>query len=258
MPNDLIPVQFHDDTVYLIEHNGEPYVVLKPAVEALGLDWRTQQRKLMANAKRWTVVNLTIVAADGKQREMLCMPVRKWPGYMQTFELRKLPAALRPKMEVWQVESDDALWAYWTQGHAINPRAALAYERMSPEQRAELSRVVRQVISGLHTATRAEQIVYNRLRTQFHLRRIEDLPAEHFDLACLLVGSLKETVQGYREYQYETEEWFVREVLGAGLPWTPGLVRRLRESRGEAVGARPDWQAIAARLDKTGLSSDKQ
>ncbi len=38
----LLPVPFHGNPLYIVEHNGEPYTPMKPIVEGMGLDWCTQ------------------------------------------------------------------------------------------------------------------------------------------------------------------------------------------------------------------------
>jgi hypothetical protein len=45
----LSPVEFHGRSLFVTEHNGEPFAPMKPIVEGMGLDWASQYRKLMAN-----------------------------------------------------------------------------------------------------------------------------------------------------------------------------------------------------------------
>lgn len=54
---------------------------------------------------------------SGKQ-EMLCLPVRKLPAYLASINPNKVREELRPKIELYQAESDDALWNYWMNGKA--------------------------------------------------------------------------------------------------------------------------------------------
>ncbi len=39
-------VPFHDAELMIIEHHGQPYTPMKPIVEAMGLDWKSQFVKL--------------------------------------------------------------------------------------------------------------------------------------------------------------------------------------------------------------------
>ncbi len=49
-------------------------------VDGIGLEWKSQHRKLINNKEKFNYGHMTIVAADGKQREMLCIPFKKRRG----------------------------------------------------------------------------------------------------------------------------------------------------------------------------------
>lgn len=124
MSNELIPVSFHGDDLALIDHDGEPFVAMKPVVEGMGLDWKAQHRRLTGERFGATMVIMTIVAQDGKSREMACLPLRKLTGWMVTVNANKVKPELKEKIIAYQNECDDALWEYWSQGFAVNRRAA--------------------------------------------------------------------------------------------------------------------------------------
>lgn len=51
----LVLVSFNRDQLQMVEFEGQPYVVMKPIVKSLKLDWRTQQAKLLENKKNSTM-----------------------------------------------------------------------------------------------------------------------------------------------------------------------------------------------------------
>ncbi len=61
--NHLINVPFRNTTLEMIDHDGQPYVAMKPIVEGMGLDWKTQHRKLTADKGRWGMVIMTMPSA---------------------------------------------------------------------------------------------------------------------------------------------------------------------------------------------------
>ncbi|MBV5311217.1 phage antirepressor N-terminal domain-containing protein, partial [Chromatium okenii] len=122
--NTLIPVPFRNTTLFLVDIDGTPYTPMKPIVEGMGLDWASQFTKIKSNQRfASTIVEITMVAEDGKQREMVCFPLRKLPGWLMTIHPNKVKPDIRETVIVYQNECDDALWDYWTQGQAINPRS---------------------------------------------------------------------------------------------------------------------------------------
>lgn len=120
MNDQIIPVTFHGDTLALVNHEGEPFVPMKPVVENMGLDWKTQYDKLTAKFAS-TMGIIPMVAEDGKQREMLCLPLRKFPAWIYSINPTKVKPELRDKIVRYQEECDDVLWKYWTQGFAERP-----------------------------------------------------------------------------------------------------------------------------------------
>ena len=110
----LSPVTFHGDTIYAFEHNGEPYAPVRPIVENMGLDWKTQFRKLCAGRDRFRVVKITTqLPGDDQGRKMLCIPARKLAGFLATISHNKVRNGLRAKVLAYQRECDDVLWDYW-------------------------------------------------------------------------------------------------------------------------------------------------
>ena len=116
-----ITVPFHNAELFLVEHYGQPYTPMKPIVEGMGLDWKSQFVKLKQRFAS-TVVEITIVANDGKERLMTCLPVKKIFGWLMTISPNKVKPELRDTVIKYQEECDDVLWDYWTKGKAVNPR----------------------------------------------------------------------------------------------------------------------------------------
>lgn len=143
----LIPVLFHEDTLVLVEQNAQPYVVMRPLVAAMGLTWQSQHIKLTEKFGA-TVTEIVTVADDGKQRVMICLPLRKLPGWLYSLSPGKLSGNLRLKVERYQSECDEVLWKHWTgqymPQHSVAQvslsRLNLSYEREHTRICLELSR----------------------------------------------------------------------------------------------------------------------
>lgn len=116
----LYPVKFHDDLLVLASHNGEPHVVMRPVVDNMGLNWASQYTK-MVDKFGATVAMIATVGEDGKRREMIALPLRKFPGWLYSVNPTKVSPALRDKIVRYQEECDEVLWRYWTEGVAAKP-----------------------------------------------------------------------------------------------------------------------------------------
>lgn len=99
--NTLISIPFHHKPLCLIDADGKPYVAMRPIVDGMGIDWKTQERKLKSRFAS-TVVIMPTVALDGKQREMLCLPLEKLPAWLLTINPRKVNPAIRANVAIKQ------------------------------------------------------------------------------------------------------------------------------------------------------------
>jgi hypothetical protein len=112
--NTLIPVPFRNTTLFLVDIDGTPYTPMKPIVEGMGLDWASQFTKIKSNQRfASAIVITTMIAEDGKQREMVCFPLRKLPGWLMTIHPNKVKPDIRETVIAYQNECDDVLWRYW-------------------------------------------------------------------------------------------------------------------------------------------------
>jgi len=107
-----ITLSFYEDELVMIEHNGEPHVAMKPIVEAIGLDWKSQHRKL-TNDPRWNYRPMTTVGADMKLREMGCIPLRKIAMWLASINASRVKPELRSKLELYQEECDEVLFRHF-------------------------------------------------------------------------------------------------------------------------------------------------
>lgn len=135
---DLIPFEFHGDPLTLVAVDGKPHIVLRPAIEALGLDYWTQLNKL--RGKSWATIGQSpTVAGDGKNRDMVMIDVRTFLMLLATIDEKRVAKDVAPKLIAYQAEVAEAIEAYWTQGGVINPRASEDQLRLLSGQAAVLS-----------------------------------------------------------------------------------------------------------------------
>ncbi|MFE1104119.1 phage antirepressor N-terminal domain-containing protein [Nocardiopsis alba] len=124
MPTSTITkIAFHGSFIHTaLGVDGEPVVILKPTVEAMGLDWEPQRKKL--DRRSWaTTSQQEAVAADGKKRLMDACDLDTWSMLLANIDENRVSATAKPLVIAYQRESAQALRQYWAEGGAINPRA---------------------------------------------------------------------------------------------------------------------------------------
>lgn len=64
---------------------------MRPIVEGMALAWQAQHRKLDAEPSRFNYHHMVTVGSDGRQREMGCIPLRRYPLWLATINTAKIP-----------------------------------------------------------------------------------------------------------------------------------------------------------------------
>lgn len=165
-----INVPFHNNELYLVEYDGQPYTPMKPIVEGMGLDWASQFTKLKQRFSKG-IVEITIPSKGGLQT-MICLLLRKLPAWLYSIQSGKVKPELRDTVIMYQNECDDVLWDYWTKGQAINSRKII-----TPEQQALLHEIVDRR-SNKNRKIYAE--IWSRHNRHFKIPRYSELLAIHF------------------------------------------------------------------------------
>lgn len=129
-------VPFHQHELITVKDGGIIRVAMKPICEALGLDWKGQQNRLQRNpVLASTRVMMTLVAEDGKQREMLTLPIEMLHGWLFGIEVSRVKEELRPMLLTYQRECYFALDGYFRRGRKITTAKPLSGSQILAAQR---------------------------------------------------------------------------------------------------------------------------
>ncbi|MFJ6073647.1 phage antirepressor N-terminal domain-containing protein [Streptomyces sp. NPDC093065] len=143
MSTEIARIELSAGAIDTVMVDGEPHVVFRPAVEAIGLDYSTQLRKI--RERSWANRrDIPTVADDGKTRQMAAVDVRTFLMWLATVNENKVAESARPTLIAYQRETTAAVEAYWTRGGAVNPAAtreqvADLRERLDGVERARLA-----------------------------------------------------------------------------------------------------------------------
>lgn len=202
-----INVPFHGDSLYVVNYNGQPYVPMKPIVEGMGMDWASQFTKLKQRFKS-TIAEITMVAEDGKSRNMLCIALRKLSGWLHTISPNKVKPEIRDKVIRYQEECDDVLYEYWTTGEVKkkpNFRQSTAKELIPLRQTAE--RLIAHGVGNIYPD------IWKHVHAEFGVQHINELLPEQIPLAISYLDALE------GEYIPKQQEITVQHDFNFPLSW---------------------------------------
>lgn len=180
-----INVPFHGNNLYVVNYNGQPYVPMKPIVDGMGMDWASQFTKLKQKFSS-TIAEITMVADDGKERNMICLALRKLAGWLHTISPNKVKPEIRDKVIKYQEECDDVLYEYWTTGEVkkkTNFRQSTAKELIPLRQTAE--RLIAHGVGNIYPD------IWKHIHKEFGVEHINELLPEQIPLAISYLDALE-------------------------------------------------------------------
>lgn len=123
MSNQLvtIPVPGAANPIMAMQHNGNEWASITHVCDALGIDSKSQRRKVQN--KPWACGVMMTLQVAGQNREVFMVDRRTLTMWLATIDTNRVNEAARPTLEAYQLEAANALDAYFHKGGTINPRA---------------------------------------------------------------------------------------------------------------------------------------
>lgn len=122
-----------NETKILVVENGQKLVPIKPICEALGVAFQSQKEKIENDDILASTVTLSItVAADGKQREMFCIPFKYVFGWLFTINSSNVKEEAREAVIRYKLACYDALYQNFTDTQEfLEDKQSVIEERLS-------------------------------------------------------------------------------------------------------------------------------
>lgn len=97
-----------------VNETGQVFIPVKPVCQAIGVDHPSQvQRIKRHHILGPTMVTITMVAADEKDREMVCLPLEFVYGWLFTIETGLVAESRRQDVETYQRECYEILYRHF-------------------------------------------------------------------------------------------------------------------------------------------------
>ena len=130
-------VNFNSNPIMTVtdSHTGIIYIPCKPICEAIGIAWQRQLDKIKQDEVLSSIVTeMVIVASDGKQRNMTCLPLDYINGWLFKLNPSKVAPEVKDRVIMYQRECYAVLAKHF-QKQDDQPRQ-LEY---TPEERANIA-----------------------------------------------------------------------------------------------------------------------
>lgn len=166
MAHSVISVPFHGSTLYIVKHQGKPYVPMKPIVDGMGMDWQRQRAKLKGQFNTHIKKFIILPSVDSQPTTFLCLALNNFSDWMQTICPNKVKPQIRDKVIQYQCECHDLLNKGLAKGESKQVSASTAEER-TPLQTA-VNRIA-------HKYGLPYQAIYKLIHHQFGTKHRDEL-----------------------------------------------------------------------------------
>lgn len=192
-------VDFYEDAIPVAQvADGTLYVALRPITDFLGLQFSAQRRRILRDeilAERMRSVLMT--AADGRQREQLCLPLDLLPGWLFGVTPSQARPEIMDKLKRYRADCFRVLWeAFAGEARALASATTLVPAPANPDITA-LEHIEQM---GLAIATMARQQIAFEQQVDMRLATIDshvvaltegqEAISGRLDQAAAVVGSL--------------------------------------------------------------------
>jgi len=177
-------VDFYGDAIPVAQTpDGGLYVALRPITDFLGLDFSAQRRRVLRDeviAPRTRPVLIT--AADGRQREQLCIPLDLLPGWLFGVTTARVRPELVEKINRYRADCFRVLWETFKGGgtEGAEDRGHPIPMDVPPSGAA----------LALEIATAVQHLARNQVDIE---QRLTDVAARHDVMADYVRGFIRET-----------------------------------------------------------------
>nr|DAX87513.1 MAG TPA: repressor domain protein [Bacteriophage sp.] len=215
-------ISFNHQSLVTFEQNGTHYTAMKPICENIGLDWKSQYSRMKRDdVLNSTMVIITIVAEDGKKREMICLPIEYLNGWLFGIDINRCKPEIRDTLIKYKKECYQALHDYWFNGKAER--------KTTVDDRTGLRNAVNMLVSkkGLIYSD-----AYHLIHQRFNVESIEDLTLEQLPQAVeyvhkiILEGELitdPELPSSEKKFSFEFTEYELQELAWLWFAFKRGV-----------------------------------
>ncbi len=193
MTKQIATVTFHGTPLTVITHDSLQLVAMKPIVEAIGLQWEAQYKRIQRHPVLKAAMSIMDIPSSGGVQRTACLPLDYLNGWLFGVDVNRVREEIRDTLIQYQRECYQVLAAYWQKGETINPRPQtdLVGSVIGSTGLTVLDRVIDQKAMAVDKSLRRsfKHTMKSRLRNRFNVQRADLIPADNLADACNFVAA---------------------------------------------------------------------
>ena len=123
MTQQIATVTFHGTPLTVITHDDQQLVAMKPIVEAIGLQWEAQYKRIQRHPVLKAAMSIMDIPSAGGVQRTACLPLDYLNGWLFGVDVNRVREEIRDTLIQYQRECYQVLADYWQKGEAKMPTA---------------------------------------------------------------------------------------------------------------------------------------
>ena len=145
--NEIYLTKVNGVNLAVVNGSDEQLVPMKPICEALGITLQSQLEKLKNHPLFTSTIRLSLtVGADGKEREMACIPLSHLTGWMVTIHPSNVKEEVRERLVEFQNECVKVLHEYFFGDSSENAHVDILSVSISPEMDISIKQILQSIM----------------------------------------------------------------------------------------------------------------
>ncbi|WP_366940355.1 phage antirepressor N-terminal domain-containing protein [uncultured Gilliamella sp.] len=92
-------VQFHNQSLIVLNYQDKPYIVMKPVCENIGLDWHAQLNRINRHNILSKAVVMIATSTNGGVQKSVCLPISMINGWLFGIETSRVKLEIRATIQ---------------------------------------------------------------------------------------------------------------------------------------------------------------
>lgn len=226
--NNIKTIDFNGQSLITIQQDGIHYAAVKPIAENIGLDWKSQHKRITRDdVLNSVMVIMTTTGTDGKQYDMTCLPIDYLNGWLFGIDAKRVKPEIKAPLIQYKMQCYKVLHDYWHTGQAIHPSA----NEELPSSVKDRNGLIKTVHMTMKRLDLGFSEAFNLVLHRFNVQHVGDLTVSQVGEATEYLHRLMFTghtaaapVQEVEQpYYYRNNERLVSQADAQGNLWTRPL-----------------------------------
>lgn len=170
-------VQFHEQSITVLNHNDKPYVAMKSIVENIGLDWDAQRQRINRHAVLSKGAVMITAPSKGGNQEYLALPLSMLNGWLFGVDANRVRPEIKSKLIQYQTECFDVLFNHFM------PNVA-ATQLATANQKLQIRRMVENKAKSIGGTRSDYSIVWRKVQDVAKFSKLDEMTPSAYQAAC--------------------------------------------------------------------------